>query len=102
MTLSGGERQLISLARVLLRRSAILILDEATSALDISCERDVLQRLGDFMKGETVVVITHRPSVTTWADRVLVFGRDCIVEQAADKTLSLAYEENRVTVHDGI
>lgn len=102
VTLSGGERQLISLARVLLRRSAILILDEATSALDISCERDVLQRLGDFMKGRIVVVITHRPSVTTWADRVLVFGRDCIVEQAADKTLILAYEENRVAVRGGI
>ncbi len=70
--LSGGQRQRIALARAILRDPEILILDEATSQVDIESEQLVHQVLQDFIRGRTAIMITHRLSTLSLADRILV------------------------------
>jgi len=70
--LSGGQRQKIALARAILRDADILILDEATSQVDIESEQQVHAVLKDFVVGRTAVIITHRLSTLSLADRILV------------------------------
>ena len=71
-TLSGGERQRVSLARAILRDPAILILDEATSALDEETQALVQDALTEFVRGRTTLLIAHRLSTLTMADRIVV------------------------------
>jgi len=78
-TLSGGERQRVSLARAILRDPAILILDEATSALDEETQALVQDALGEFVRGRTTLLIAHRLSTLTMADRIVVMDAGRIV-----------------------
>jgi ATP-binding cassette subfamily B protein len=71
-TLSGGERQRVSLARAILRDPAILILDEATSALDEETQALVQDTLTEFVRGRTTLLIAHRLSTLSMADRIVV------------------------------
>jgi ATP-binding cassette subfamily B protein len=77
---SGGERQRLSIARVLLKNPPILILDEATSALDAETERRLLLALDTVMKGRTTFVIAHRLATIRKADCILVFEKGRVVE----------------------
>ncbi|MEN1678006.1 MAG: ABC transporter transmembrane domain-containing protein [Planctomycetota bacterium] len=70
--LSGGQRQRIALARAILRDPEILILDEATSQIDLESEQLIHQVLREFVVGRTTLIITHRPSTLSLADRVVV------------------------------
>jgi ABC-type multidrug transport system fused ATPase/permease subunit len=70
--LSGGQRQRISLARAILRDPQILLLDEATSQIDIESEHLILDVLKSFSRGRTTFMITHRVSMISLADRVIV------------------------------
>jgi subfamily B ATP-binding cassette protein MsbA len=85
--LSGGERQRIAIARALLKNPRILILDEATSSLDAASEVIVQEALERLMQGRTTLVIAHRLSTVTNADRILVMDRGQIVEQGSFDTL---------------
>ncbi|MGO8748489.1 MAG: ABC transporter ATP-binding protein [Thermoguttaceae bacterium] len=69
---SGGQRQRISLARAILRDPSILILDEATSQVDLESEKLIQKVLEKFVRGRTVVIITHRLSALVLADRIAV------------------------------
>jgi ABC-type multidrug transport system fused ATPase/permease subunit len=71
-TLSGGERQRIAFARALLRKPRLLLLDEATSQLDAVNERAVRDAVADMARESTVLVVAHRLSTVTGADRIVV------------------------------
>ena len=80
--LSGGEKQRIAIARVLLKDPAVLVLDEATSALDTISERVVQQALDDAARGRTTIAIAHRLSTVVAADVIFVVVAGRIVERA--------------------
>jgi ATP-binding cassette subfamily B protein len=85
--LSGGEKQRIAIARVLLKDPRILILDEATSALDTVSERLIQAAFERVMEGRTTVAIAHRLSTILRADRILVYERGRIVERGTHAEL---------------
>lgn len=77
--LSGGQRQLVALARSLLLHPQVLLLDEPTSGMDLQTERLFLERLKVATQGRTVVVVTHRFSVLDQIDRLIVLDGGQIV-----------------------
>lgn len=87
LKLSGGEKQRLSLARVILKDPAILILDEATSALDSISENAIQDALTVLMQNRTSIVIAHRLSTILKADRILVVKDGMIKEQGTHEEL---------------
>ncbi len=85
--LSGGQRQRLAIARALLKNAPILILDEATSHLDSESEQLVQRAVYNLMEGRTALVIAHRLSTVTRADRILVMQDGVIVEEGDHETL---------------
>ncbi len=85
--LSGGEKQRIAIARVLLKDPRILVLDEATSALDTVSERLIQAALEGLMEGRTTIAIAHRLSTILRADQILVYNRGTIVERGTHAEL---------------
>ena len=85
--MSGGERQRLSIARVILHQPKLLILDEATSALDSASERYVQAALEPLMKGRTTVAIAHRLSTIMSADVIFALDRGRIVEHGTHSQL---------------
>ena len=80
MTLSGGERQRISISRIMLKNPPIILLDEATSGLDSDTEAKVLEALERLCENRTTLIITHKLSLVTNVDQILVLKDGRIVE----------------------
>jgi ATP-binding cassette subfamily C protein LapB len=78
-TLSGGQRQAISIARALVRDPNILVMDEPTSSMDAQSEALLVQRLKAFLNGRTLLLITHRPSLLDLVDRIIVMDDGQVV-----------------------
>jgi ATP-binding cassette subfamily B protein len=88
--LSGGQRQLVSLARAIIIDPRILVLDEATSSIDVATEARVQHGLARLMAGRTSLVIAHRLSTIQGADRVVVLESGRVVEQGSPVQLRAA------------
>ncbi|MXV44621.1 ATP-binding cassette domain-containing protein [Saccharibacter sp. 17.LH.SD] len=87
LKLSGGEKQRVAIARVILRDPRLLILDEATSALDTQTEARIQRELSSLSHGRTTFIIAHRLSTVQDADHIMVLGDGCIVEEGTHATL---------------
>ena len=85
--MSGGQRQRLAIARMIVAKPKIVILDEATSALDSDTERHLHQALGAFLAGRTTLIIAHRLSAVRQADRILVFENGRVVEEGGHAEL---------------
>ena len=85
--LSGSQKQLIAIARALIKDSEILILDEATSALDQQTESKVTKTIKELRKDRTNIVIAHRLTSIIDADRIIVMNNGKIVEEGTHHEL---------------
>ncbi len=88
--LSGGQRQLVALARAIITDPRILVLDEATSSIDVATEARVQRGLARLLAGRTALVIAHRVSTIRGADRVVVLDAGRVVEQGSPMELRAA------------
>ena len=82
-TLSGGEQQMLAMARAVMLNPDIILLDEATSALDSVAEAEVQRGLETLMQGRTTFVVAHRLSLVTKANKILVFKDGQIIESGS-------------------
>ncbi len=90
LKLSGGEKQRVAIARVLLKDPAILVFDEATSSLDSQSEKNILGALARISRNKTTLVIAHRLSTVIDADRIIVLEQGRIREQGNHEALIAA------------
>lgn len=86
-SLSMGQRQLVALARVILKDPAIFILDEATASVDPFTETQIQEGLDALMRGRTAVIIAHRLSTVKHADRIVVMANGRVLEEGTHDTL---------------
>lgn len=87
LKLSGGEKQRVSIARVILKNPKILILDEATSSLDSVSESQIQSALNRVMQGRTSIVIAHRLSTVMAADKIMLIENGRIAETGSHDEL---------------
>lgn len=95
--LSGGQRQSVGIARAVLHNAPILLLDEPTSAMDFSTEALVTQRMQAFSEGKTVLLVTHRTSMLSFVDRVIVVDQGKIVADGPRERIMQALAAGRIS-----
>ena len=88
--LSGGQCQRLALARALLHDSPVYIFDEATSNIDVESENDIMRQIHALAKTKTVILISHRITTLSAADKILVLDRGRIVEEGTHEELKSA------------
>lgn len=88
-TLSGGEKQRISIARCILKDAPIIILDEATASVDVDNERYIQEAITELVKGKTLLVIAHRLNTIKAADEIAVISNGEVVQRGTHEQLML-------------
>ena len=86
-TLSGGEKQRISIARAILKDAPIVLLDEATASLDPENEVHIQDAINDLVKEKTVVIIAHRLGTVIGANNIVVIDQGRVVQQGKHQAL---------------
>ncbi|MDR6349697.1 type I secretion system permease/ATPase [Pantoea sp. SORGH_AS_0659] len=81
--LSGGQRQMVLLSRLILRQPQVVLLDEPTAAMDEQLEAQVIRQLAQWVTGRTLVLVTHRPALLRMVDRIIVMDNGRIVADGA-------------------
>ena len=77
--LSGGQKQALAICRALVRKSPVLMMDEPTSSMDTNSEQKLISRLKEELKGRTLLVVTHRPTMLELVDRIIVIEQGKVV-----------------------
>ncbi|KAJ5108248.1 heavy metal tolerance protein precursor [Penicillium angulare] len=85
--LSGGEKQRVALAQTILKNTKLILMDEATAALDTCTEQHILQSLGKFTPGCTVVIVANRLSTIMHADKIMVIHGGRVAESGTHQQL---------------
>jgi len=91
--LSGGEKQRLSIARAILKKSPIILLDEATSSLDAETENKIQKAINFLTKGKTTMVIAHRLSTILNADKIYVIDKGAVIGQGKHNELLVSSKE---------
>jgi ATP-binding cassette, subfamily C, bacterial LapB len=94
--LSGGQRQAVGIARAVLHNAPILLLDEPTSAMDFSTEAQITQKITAFAKHKTVLLVTHRTSLLSMVDRVVVVDNGKVVADGPRDRIMEALQSGRI------
>jgi len=95
-SLSGGQRQAVSIARALLNDPPVLLLDEPTSAMDHQSEERLKSRLRDYIPGKTLILVTHRTSLLELVDRLIVLDQGRIVADGPKAQVVEALQQGRI------
>jgi ATP-binding cassette subfamily C protein LapB len=95
-SLSGGQRQAVGIARAVLHNAPLLMLDEPSSAMDFSTETHVAQRLAAFAQGKTVLLVTHRTSLLSLVERVIVIDNGRVVADGPRERIMHALQSGRI------
>ena len=96
-SLSGGQRQAIGIARAVLHNAPLLLLDEPSSAMDFSTEAHVTQRLAAFAQGKTLLLVTHRTSLLSLVERVIVIDNGRVVADGPRERIMQALQSGRIS-----
>jgi ATP-binding cassette subfamily C protein LapB len=94
--LSGGQRQAVGIARAVLHNAPILLLDEPTSAMDFSTEAQITAKLSAFARHKTVLLVTHRTSLLSMVDRVIVVDHGKVVADGPRDRIMEALQSGRI------
>jgi ATP-binding cassette subfamily B protein len=95
VTLSGGEKQRLAIARAFLTDPKVLVLDDATSAIDSETEDKIQKAIKNILENRTTILITHRLSQIRWADQIIVLKRGEIIAKGTHEQLMLTSDEYR-------
>ena len=95
-SLSGGQRQAVSLARALARRPQIIILDEPTSSMDARSEQLFVKRFKEELPEATLILITHRTSLLSLVDRVIIMENGRVAGMGTTEQFSKAQSDRKV------
>jgi ATP-binding cassette, subfamily C, bacterial LapB len=96
--LSGGQRQAVVIARALLTDPAILLLDEPTSAIDNDTEQVLVHNLLKYARNKTLIIITHKPSMLTLVNRLVVMDNGQIVADGPKEEILKKFQDNQIKV----
>ncbi len=99
--LSGGQRQSVTVARALLLDPAVLVLDEPTNAMDNSTEEQFKARLADTLEDKTLLLVTHKASLLSLVDRVIVLDQSRIVADGPRDQILKALKQGQIKVSEG-
>lgn len=94
--LSGGQKQIIAIARAVLFDPPIMVLDEPTNALDNKTEKIIIEKLSHYMKNKTLLLMTHHPSLLSLVDRIVIIDSGSVIADGSKEAILKALSEGKI------